>query len=128
MCAHEGDIESRLKQDPYDERANWNELKTSAPLSECGQGALEDEAGISEFRALVHRARTDAGLSQGELADRMATAQSTLDRIEAGGVRPTTELLSNSHAQSDPDPLCHQAAPVTTTGGDQLTDSGEPPT
>jgi transcriptional regulator with XRE-family HTH domain len=74
-------------------RTNWNDLKASTPLTEQGQAAYEDEARISAFRALVHRVRTDAGLTQAELADRMGTTQSAIARMEGGGVRPTLETL-----------------------------------
>ncbi len=74
-------------------RTTWNELKASTPLSEQGQAAYDDEARISAFRALVHRLRTDAGLTQAELAERMGTTQSAIARMEGGGVRPTLETL-----------------------------------
>ena len=74
-------------------RTNWNELKSLTPLTEQGQAAYADEARISAFRALVHTVRTDAGLTQAELADRMGTTQSAIARMEGGGVRPTLETL-----------------------------------
>lgn len=74
-------------------RTNWNDLKAATPLTEQGQAAYEDEARISAFRSLVHRVRTDAGLTQAELADRMGTTQSAIARMEGGGVRPTLETL-----------------------------------
>ena len=74
-------------------RTNWTARKARTPLTEQGEAAYEDEARISAFRALVHRAGTDAGLTQAELADRMGTTQSAIARMEGGGVRPTLETL-----------------------------------
>ena len=73
------------------ERATWNQIKK--PRSDAAQRAYEDEARISEFRALVHRLRTEAGLTQAELAGRMGTTQSAIARMEGGGARPTLETL-----------------------------------
>lgn len=74
-------------------RTTWTELKARTPLTKQGQAVYEDEARISEFRALVHRVRTDARLTQAELAERMGTTQSAIARMEGGGVRPTLETL-----------------------------------
>jgi transcriptional regulator with XRE-family HTH domain len=75
------------------ERAGWDDLKASRPLSAAGQAAYEDEARISAFRELVYRLRTNAGLTQAELAGRMGTTQSAIARMESGGTRPTLETL-----------------------------------
>ena len=45
------------------------------------------------FSRRLRRARQNAGLTQGELAERLGTQQSTVSRIE-GGQRPRDELLS----------------------------------
>jgi transcriptional regulator with XRE-family HTH domain len=74
------------------ERANWKQIKK--PRSGTAQRAYEDEARISEFRALVHRLRTEAGLTQAALATRMGTTQSAIARMEGGGARPTLETLA----------------------------------
>ena len=73
------------------ERTSWSETKK--PRSEAAQRAYEDEARISEFRELVYRLRTEAGLTQAELAGRMGTTQSAIARMEGGGTRPTLETL-----------------------------------
>jgi transcriptional regulator with XRE-family HTH domain len=73
------------------ERTSWKDI--SKPRSEAAQRAYEDEARISEFRELVYRLRTEAGLTQAELADRMGTTQSAIARMEGGGTRPTLETL-----------------------------------
>ncbi|MGH9184425.1 MAG: helix-turn-helix domain-containing protein [Acidimicrobiales bacterium] len=74
-------------------RTTWGDLKAQRPLSDAGRAAYEDEARISGFRELVHRLRTEAGLTQAELAERMGTTQSAVARMEGGGTRPTLETL-----------------------------------
>ncbi|MGF1598368.1 MAG: helix-turn-helix domain-containing protein [Acidimicrobiales bacterium] len=66
------------------ELTSWNDIKKER--SPAGQAAYEDEARISEFRELVYRLRTEAGLTQAELAGRMGTTQSAIARMEG----PTT--------------------------------------
>lgn len=75
------------------DRTTWGELKARQPLTGRGRAAYEDEARISAFRTLVHRLRTEAGLTQAELAKRMGTTQSAVARMEGGGTRPTLETL-----------------------------------
>ena len=71
----------------------WDELKASRPLGPAGEAAYEDEARIHAFQGLVHRLRTEAGLTQAELGERMGTTQSAIARMEGGGTRPTLETL-----------------------------------
>jgi len=52
--------------------------------------ALEGEFALA--RTLIE-ARTRAGLSQTQLAQRMKTSQSYIARIESGQVRPSTDAL-----------------------------------
>ena len=52
--------------------------------------ALGEEFDLA--RALIE-ARTDAGLSQSQLAKKMKTSQSDIERIESGKVRPSTDAL-----------------------------------
>ena len=73
-------------------RTTWTEL-AAEPLTERGRASYEDEARISEFREFVFRLRTEAGLTQGELASRMGTTQSAIARMEGGGTRPTLDTL-----------------------------------
>lgn len=75
------------------ERTAWSELKKQRHLTTEGRAAYEDEARIAAFRALVYRLRTEAGLTQSELAGRMGTTQSAIARMEGGGTRPTLETL-----------------------------------
>lgn len=73
------------------ERKRWKEISKSR--SETAERAYMDEARVSEFRTLVFRLRTEAGLTQAELASRMGTTQSAIARIEGGGTRPKLETL-----------------------------------
>lgn len=73
------------------DRRNWTD--TSKPRSKATQGAYGDEARISEFREILFRVRTEAGLTQAELAERMGTTQSAVAWIEGGGTRPSLETL-----------------------------------
>lgn len=74
-------------------RTSWDEVKGQRPLTEEIRAAYEDEARISAFRDMVYRLRTEAGLTQAELAERMGTTQSAIARMEGGGTRPTLETL-----------------------------------
>lgn len=74
-------------------RTTWSELKEKRSLTDAGRAAYEDEARIAAFRELVYRLRTEAGLTQAELAERMGTTQSAIARMEGGGTRPTLETL-----------------------------------
>lgn len=85
---------TRVTRSDTDEQASHvDHVKNQRPLSEEGRAAYADEARISAFRELVYRLRTEAGLTQAELADRMGTTQSAIARMEGGGTRPTLETL-----------------------------------
>lgn len=74
-------------------RTSWTDLKRDAPRSKAAQAVYEDEARIAAFRELVHRLRTEAGLTQAGLAERMGTTQSAIARMEGGGSRPSLDSL-----------------------------------
>lgn len=73
------------------ERVAWKDMRRQ--VSEETDWAYEDEARISEFQEMVYRLRTEAGLTQVELAERMGITQSAVAQMEGGGVRPTLETL-----------------------------------
>lgn len=73
------------------ERTSWTDIKKSR--SGAAQRAYEDEGRTSGFRELVYRLRTEASLTQAELAARMGTTQSAIARMEGGGTRPTLDTL-----------------------------------
>lgn len=73
------------------EPASWKSVKQRR--AHAAQQAYDDEARISDFRDLVHRLRSEAGLTQVELAERMGTTQSAIARMEGGGTRPTLDTL-----------------------------------
>jgi ribosome-binding protein aMBF1 (putative translation factor) len=52
--------------------------------------ALEDEFSLA---AMMIRARTHAGLTQEQLAERMHTTQAVIARLESGRVKPSTRTL-----------------------------------
>lgn len=74
-------------------RTSWEDLKTATPRSETTRAAFEDEVRVAAFRELVYRLRTEAGLTQAVLAERMGTTQSAIARMEGGGARPTLDTL-----------------------------------
>lgn len=74
-------------------RTPWDELEAATPRTKAAIAAYDDEARIAAFRELVYRLRTEAGLTQAELADRIGTTQSAVARMEGGGTRPTLDTL-----------------------------------
>lgn len=63
--------------------SRWTEVKGKRPAP-----AAEARAGIEQDLALgqlIYDLRTEAGLSQRELAERMGTTQSVISRLEEGG-------------------------------------------
>ena len=72
-------------------RTSWSAMPR--PDSDAARVAVDDEARITEFRELVHTLRTEAGLTQAELARRMGTTQSAIARMEGGGARPSLDTL-----------------------------------
>ncbi len=63
--------------------SRWTDLKSErlAPTAETRAGVEQDLA----LGQLIYDLRTDAGLSQRELAERMGTTQSVISRLEEGG-------------------------------------------
>ena len=57
--------------------------------------AYEDEARVSEFQEMVYRLRTEAGLTQVELAERMGITQPEVAQMEGGESGPHRRLSKN---------------------------------
>lgn len=77
----------------------WSEIKdrklrgmTKAERAEYDRGYAEAKF-AAEVGDRVRHAREAAGLSQRELASRMATSQAAVARLEAGGVGATLTTL-----------------------------------
>lgn len=83
------------------DRVNWSDIRK--PGTEEAERAYRDEASLSEFRDLVYRLRSEASLTQAELAKRMGTTQSAIARMEGGGTRPTLDTLGRLAAALDQD-------------------------
>ena len=63
--------------------SRWEDIKKTK-----GEPSPEARAGIEQdldLGQLIYDLRTEAGLSQRELADRMGTTQSVISRLEEGG-------------------------------------------
>lgn len=73
------------------ERALWKDVRGRSAGE--AERVYEDEARVSEFQERVYRLRTEAGLTQVELAERMRITQSEVAQMEGGGVLPTQETL-----------------------------------
>jgi ribosome-binding protein aMBF1 (putative translation factor) len=65
---------------------------TQAERAEFDAAEAEEEARL-RLAELVYAARTNAGLTQTELARRMGTKQSVISAIENGGQVPTVPML-----------------------------------
>lgn len=63
------------------------------PDNDVARAAVDDEARITDIRKLVFTLRTEAGLTQAELAERMGTTQSAIARMEGGGAQPSLDSL-----------------------------------
>lgn len=55
--------------------------------------AYAESSLAADLAELVYTLRTEAGITQTELARRMGTTQPSIARIEAGGNTPTLDLL-----------------------------------
>jgi transcriptional regulator with XRE-family HTH domain len=63
--------------------SRWDDVKKKRPAPDT-----DTRAGVHQDLALgqlIHDLRTEAGLSQRELAERMGTTQSVISRLEEGG-------------------------------------------
>jgi ribosome-binding protein aMBF1 (putative translation factor) len=63
--------------------SRWDETKAQRPQpSPAAREAIEQDLALGQ---LIYDLRTQAGLSQRELAERMGTTQSVISRLEEGG-------------------------------------------
>ena len=63
--------------------SRWSEVKSSRPApSTATRAGVEQDLALGQ---LIYDLRTEAGLSQRELAARMGTTQSVISRLEEGG-------------------------------------------
>jgi len=63
--------------------SRWEDVKkTRAPVAAERRAEIEQGLALGQ---LIHDLRTEAGLSQRELAARMGTTQSVISRLEEGG-------------------------------------------
>ena len=63
--------------------SRWEDIKKKRPTPDADTRAgVEKELALGQ---LIYDLRTEAGLSQRELAERMGTTQSVISRLEEGG-------------------------------------------
>lgn len=74
-------------------RETWTELRERRMQSPVAMTAYEHARAAYEVGRMVREMREARGLSQRELAERMATTQSVVGRLESGGSRPTLATL-----------------------------------
>ena len=65
----------------------WKKFKAARNSVETGEGYRKAQLSY-EFGCRVRELREASGMSQQELAMKMSTSQSTIARLEAGGVDP----------------------------------------
>lgn len=75
MMLHKEYVRQQLETDP-EFRAEYERLKSK-----------------QQFRRSLMRARIDAGLTQGDLAERIGTKQSAISRLENGSAKPSFDML-----------------------------------
>lgn len=74
-------------------RATWTDLKNRRGDTEARRRGYQGAKEAFDLGARVRVERERLGLTQTELAERMATTQPTIARLEAGGVTPSLETL-----------------------------------
>ena len=80
--------------------ATWDALKVEAASRRTSEQQAEYDEGLADARSqielaeLVYRMRTQAGISQSELARRMGVRQPFISDLERGGRTPTVATLS----------------------------------
>jgi UDP-N-acetylglucosamine 1-carboxyvinyltransferase len=84
---------------------------TTVPTSTGSLPIIEDQ--LAHVGSLVRSARQHRGLTQAQLAERLATSQSAIHRIEQGAQNVSLEMLTRIGAALD--------SPIVTLGGPQRT-------
>ncbi len=73
---------------------NWEQIRAARAAADPGFDERYEHARVNfELAQLVYDLRTGAGLTQTELARRMATKQPHVARLEGGSISPTIDLL-----------------------------------
>ncbi len=76
------------------EQARAQKLAGFSPAERAAYELSFAQSGLAlRLAELVYAARTSAGLTQTELAERMGTRQSVISHIENGGQVPTVAML-----------------------------------
>ena len=72
--------------------SRWDDIKKNkgAPSTETRAAICQD----LDLGQLIYDMRTEAGLSQRELAERMETTQSVISRLEEGGAKNRIDTLA----------------------------------
>ncbi|HZU12191.1 MAG TPA: helix-turn-helix domain-containing protein [Chloroflexota bacterium] len=74
-------------------RRAWSDLRAERLSQPEARQAYDAAMRAFQLGEEVRRLRTDRGVSQQELAERMGVAQSVVARLEAGGVEPRLSTL-----------------------------------
>src|SRR5438094_9586130 len=84
---------AHLRERPMDKRQTWTPIKEQRPDTPARPAGYARARGAYESGAKVRDLREARGLTQAELARRMGATQSTVARLEAGGVEPRIDTL-----------------------------------
>jgi ribosome-binding protein aMBF1 (putative translation factor) len=75
------------------QRRTWSDLRAERLMKPGAQWAYGEAMRSFQLGEEVRRLRSERGLSQQELAERMGVTQSVVARLEAGGVEPRLRTL-----------------------------------
>lgn len=75
------------------DRKGWHELRRTRMATREAVVGYDRARRAYELAEQIRSLRTEAGLTQKELAERMGSSQSVVARLEGGGVFPTIETL-----------------------------------
>ncbi len=86
----------------------WAEKKLKDPAFKAAYDALEDEFALAA--ALIH-ARSEADMTQEQVAEAMGTTQTVIARLESGKTMPSTRTLER-FAKATGTRLCISFKPI----------------